>query len=94
MSILTGLLPPTRSISRSCSGAQQLGLKPGVHFGDFVEQQGAAVRLLELADPARHRAGKAPFSWPNSSLSRRFSGIAAQLTLMNCRLARRDFWCT
>ncbi len=37
---------------------------------------------------------KAPFSWPNSSLSRRFSGIAAQLTLMNGREARRDFWCT
>ncbi len=36
---------------------------------------------------------KAPFSWPNSSDSSRFSGIAAQLTLMNGLSARRDFWC-
>ncbi len=31
---------------------------------------------------------KAPFSWPNSSDSSRFSGIAAQLTVMNGFLAR------
>src|SRR3546814_14665630 len=29
-----------------------------MHFGDFVEQQGAAVGLLELADAARHRSGE------------------------------------
>ena len=39
-------------------GAQQLGLKAAVHLGDFVEQQGAAVGLLELADAPRHRAGE------------------------------------
>ena len=39
-------------------GAQQLGLQPHVHLGDFVEQQRAAVRLLELADAARDRAGE------------------------------------
>ena len=38
--------------------AQQLGLQAHVHFGDFVEQQRAAVGLLELADAARHRAGE------------------------------------
>ena len=38
--------------------AQQLGLQPHVHLGDFVEQQRAAGRLLELADAARHRAGE------------------------------------
>ena len=32
----------------------------------------------------------APFSWPNSSDSSRFSGIAAQLTEMNGPLARRE----
>ena len=34
---------------------------------------------------------KAPFSWPNSSLSSRFSGIAAQLTEMNGLSARVRF---
>src|SRR3546814_4923393 len=38
--------------------AQQLGLQADIHLADFVEQQGAAVGLLELADAARHRAGK------------------------------------
>src|SRR3546814_20479889 len=39
-------------------GAQQLGLQARMHFGDFVEQQGAAVGLLELADAARPRSGE------------------------------------
>ncbi len=39
-------------------GAQELGLQPHVHLGDFVEQQRAAGRLLELADAARDRAGE------------------------------------
>ena len=34
-------------------GAQQLGLQPHVHLGNFVEQQRAAVGFLELADAAR-----------------------------------------
>ena len=38
--------------------AQQFRLQPHVHFGDFVEQQRAAVRLLELADAAGERAGE------------------------------------
>src|SRR5260370_13099101 len=33
-------------------GAQQLGLQPRVHLADLVEQEGAAGRLLELADAA------------------------------------------
>src|SRR3546814_12132413 len=39
-------------------GAQQLGLQARMHFGDVVEQQGAAVGLLELADAARHGSGE------------------------------------
>ena len=31
-------------------GTQELGLQPHVHLGNFVEQQRAAVRFLELAD--------------------------------------------
>jgi hypothetical protein len=33
---------------------------------------------------------KAPFSWPKSSLSRRFSGIVAQETSMNGRERRGE----
>ena len=39
-------------------GAQQLGLQAHVHLGDLVEQQRAAVGLLELADAARDGAGE------------------------------------
>ena len=38
--------------------AQQLGLQAHVHFGDFVEQQRAAVGLLEFADAAGDGAGE------------------------------------
>ena len=41
--------------------AQQLGLEPDVHLGDFVEQQRAAVGLLEAADAAGDRAGEGAF---------------------------------
>ncbi len=38
--------------------AQQLGLQPRIHLADFVEQQRAAVGLLELADAPRDGAGE------------------------------------
>ena len=64
--------------------AQQLGLRRLVQVAHLVEEDGAARR------PARTcRAGlrsapvNAPFSWPNSSLSSRSTGMAAQLTLTN-----------
>ena len=44
--------------------------------------------------PTRVRSApvKAPFSWPNSSLSSRLSGMAAQLTARNGPTARRLCW--
>ena len=39
-------------------GAQQLGLQARMHLADFVEQQGAAIGFLELADAARDGAGE------------------------------------
>jgi hypothetical protein len=69
-------------------GAQQLGLQAHVHLGDFVEQQRAAVASSNLPMRRATAPVKAPFSWPNSSLSSRFSGIAAQLTEMNGLSAR------
>ncbi len=38
--------------------AQQLGLQAERHLGDFVEQQRAALRLLELAGVRGVRAGE------------------------------------
>ena len=35
---------------------QQLGLQRRFHLGDFVEEDGAGVRLLELADAGRRGA--------------------------------------
>ena len=39
-------------------GAQQLGLQADVHLADLVEQQRAAVGLLELADAPGDGAGE------------------------------------
>src|SRR5664280_3045060 len=41
--------------------AQQLRLQAHVHLGDFVQQQRAAIGLLELADAAAERAGEGAF---------------------------------
>jgi hypothetical protein len=37
---------------------QHLGLKRRFHLGDLVEKDRARVRLLELADTRRRRAGE------------------------------------
>ena len=65
--------------------AQQLGLDLGGDFADFVQQDGAAVGQLEPAFALGDAPVNAPFSWPKNSLSIRFSGMAAQLTLMKGR---------
>jgi hypothetical protein len=69
--------------------AQQAHLHGGADVADLVEEERAAVGQLEAALALLHAPVKAPFSWPNSSLSIRFSGSAAQLTLMNGPVARR-----
>jgi hypothetical protein len=60
--------------------AQHLGLRLLAHVADFVEEDRAAIGLLELADLLLGGAGERPFSWPNSSDSISSSGIAAQFT--------------
>ena len=57
-STFTGLAPPSRSISPLLDGAEQLGLQPDVHLADLVEQQRAAVGLLEAADAPGDGAGE------------------------------------
>lgn len=60
-------------------GAEELSLDGHVHFTDFIKEEGAAVGQFKLADLAFGGAGNDPFSWPKSSLSKRLSGMAAQL---------------
>ena len=43
------------------NGAEQFGLQTSIHFGNFVEEQGSAIGLFELADPSGNRAGEGPF---------------------------------
>jgi hypothetical protein len=58
MSTLTGLVAADAVDLALLDGAQQLGLQAGVHLADFVQQQGAAVGFLELADAAGDGAGE------------------------------------
>ena len=44
--------------------AQELGLERGRHVADFVQEERAAVSLLEVAFAIRHRAGERPFEVP------------------------------
>ena len=40
---------------------QEFGLQRRGHIGDFIQKNGAVVRLLEAADALRHRAGERAF---------------------------------
>jgi hypothetical protein len=72
--------------------AQQPGLRLHRHVADFVEEQRAAGRLLELADVRATAPVKAPFSCPNSSLSISSAGMAAVLTATNGPSRRPPSW--
>ena len=51
-------LLPSRSTSRSCSTRRIFACRSQIHFGDFVEQQRAALGLLEFAGVSGQRAGE------------------------------------
>ncbi len=72
--------------------AEDLRLGQRRHVADLVQEQRSARALLELADPLAVGPGERPFSWPNSSLSSKVSGIAAQLIARNGPVARRLCW--
>jgi len=69
---------------------EQLGLQRRFHLGDFIQEDCAGVRLLELADARGGRAGERAFSCPKSSLSSSSAGSAAQLTFTNGRSLREE----
>ena len=54
-STLIGLLLPSLVNSRVLQHVQQLGLQRRLHLADLVEEDRAAVGLLELADARRRR---------------------------------------
>jgi hypothetical protein len=89
MSTFTGFAAADAVDLALLDGAEQLGLQPHVHLADLVEQQRAAVRLLELADAPGQRAGEGALLVPEQLALQRFSGMAAQLTLMKGFSARR-----
>ena len=67
---------------------QQLGLRHGTEVPDFVEEQGAAVGELELADAAAVLGEGALFVAEQLALDH-VSGRAAQFNAMNGRPAVR-----
>ena len=54
-SIRIGRVPPTRSISRSWSTRRSFARELRAERADLVQKQGAALRQLELAEPADGR---------------------------------------
>ena len=83
-------LPPTRSKLALLQHAQHLGLRLGRHVADLVEEDRAAVAPPRTGRARRASAPvKAPFSWPNSSLSTSSRLIAAQFTATNGRSPAR-----
>ena len=74
--------------------AQKSRLRLERHVADLVEEQRAAVGLLEAAVRPRSAPVKAPFSWPNSSLSSSSRGIAAQLIATNGPSRRLPWSCS
>ena len=58
MSTFTGLPPPTRSISRSCSARSSLACRRPSISEISSSSRVPPSGLLELADPPRHRAGE------------------------------------
>ena len=82
-STLMGLVPPTRSISRSWSALRiftcmESGMSP-ISSRKRVPERASSKR----PGLARTAPVKAPRSWPNSSDSSSPSGIAAQFTGMS-----------
>ena len=78
------VLPAHAADAARLQRTQQAGLRVCRHVADLVEEQRAAMRLLELAGCCAPPAPvKAPFSCPNSSLSTSSRGIAAVFTATN-----------
>ena len=88
MSTFSGRESPTRTTTRSCNARSNLTCKLS---GSSPISSRNSVPLSAIWNlPARLITApvKAPFTWPKSSLSIRFSGIAPQLIVTNGPSAR------
>ena len=87
-STLISRVPPTRLNIRSCRQRSTLAWL----FGDIspTSSRNSVPRSASSMSPflVARASVKAPFSWPNSSLSKSVSVMAAQLTSMNGKLRR------
>jgi len=72
--------------------SQDLGLQRQRHIANLIEKDGPAVALLEFADTPTVGAGEGALLVSNNSLSRRFSGMAAQLSARKGAFARVLCW--
>jgi hypothetical protein len=73
---------------------QELDLHRRRQLADLVEEHRPALGALEETGLGGDRAGERARSWPNSSPSRRCSGIAAQLSRRNVLPARGEPSCS
>ncbi len=69
--------------------AQDLGLRLGAHVPDFVQENRAAVCLLELADLFLGRAGERPFLVPEQLGFNQLFGDRGAVHLDEAVAARR-----
>ena len=79
--VCSSLLEPTRLKRPSWVTRSSLACSGGDMSADLIQEDGAVVGPSKRPIRCAAAPVKAPFSWPNSSLSSRVSGIAAQLTL-------------
>ena len=91
-SVRTVSLPPTRSNDCSCSSRRTLactasGMSPISSRNSVPPSHCSNLPMRRRSAPV-----KAPFSWPNSSLSSRVSGMAAQLRARKGALAAGPCW--
>ena len=82
-SVLIVSFPPTRSNCWSCSTRSTFACVAGVMSPISSRKSVPPSACSNLPMRLRSAPVNAPFSWPNSSLSRSDSGIAAQLIARN-----------
>ena len=83
MSTLTVDLPPTGSISPSCTARSSLTCTSSGRSPISSRNSVPPLASTNLPTCLSVAPVKAPFSWPNRMLSTRLSGIAPQLTVTN-----------
>ena len=92
MSTLTGLVPPTRTTLLSWSARSSLAWDPGGMLEISSRNRVPPEAVSNFPGFCRSAPVNAPFSWPNSSLSKSVSGIAPQSTATNGAEARGLAW--